>query len=88
MKITLSDCKTILDLDKNQLNPIIGYQIFHRHTGRILPQCNYHEVYDRFLIINKMLKLYRLGLIENPNEWELVPIYECEWTKDNILIKK
>lgn len=88
MKITLSDKKTILDLNKNQLNPIVGYQVFHLLTGRLLPQCHYHEVYDKFSVMNKMGNLYRLGLIDSPNEWELVPFYQSEWTKVNVLIEK
>jgi len=88
MGITLWDRKTLLDLSKNQLNPVIGYQIFHKYTGRLLPQCSHHEIYSRSSVLNKISNLYRLGLIENPHEWALVPFYELEWTNDNILIEK
>jgi len=87
MKITLSDNKTILDLNKNQLNPVIGFQAFHFFTGRLLPQCGYHEVYDKYAMLNKIGKLYNSRLITNPPEWVLVPFYQSEWSSDHILIE-
>jgi hypothetical protein len=75
--ITTSDNKP-LDLD--DLIPMIGYQIEHKVTGRILPTCTHFQIYMRSAAVYKLLEVHEIMGID-VLDYKLVPIYEhdvCE----------
>ena len=76
----------------DNVSPLIGYQVEHKLTGRLLPTCTRFQIYDLFSMLEKMGQvaefLDREG--EEPFdifEYELVPIYEGELEGSFILIK-
>ena len=79
-------------ISENNLNPLIGYQIENKHTNRILPHTQRHEVMGSDFATKKLKSLavyYRQINEYFPfDEYEFVPIYmsELESTIQNFVL--
>ncbi|NJO63634.1 MAG: hypothetical protein HC836_37230 [Richelia sp. RM2_1_2] len=75
--IVLSDGKP---LDLNNFIEIMGYQIEHEITGRLLPTCSRHEIYTKKRMFEKFHELVTMGLISEKevSDWRIIPISAIE----------
>lgn len=66
-------------MSEENLNPLMGYQIVHKDTGRILPHTQRYEIMGADYATNKMLSItcdYSERMIEFPfEEFIFEPVY-------------
>lgn len=75
------------ELDLNQFNPLIGYQIEHKITGRILPSTTHFQIFKKTAALLRLMEVKEVYNNINMFEYELVPIYESEIETGWILIE-
>ena len=73
--------------DADDLKPkIIGYQIKHNQTGRILPSTTRKEIYTKAAAIHKMdqtaIMFNMMSTELDIWEYELIPVYDFEEEED------
>lgn len=70
---------------------LIGYQIVHKLTGRILPGTTRKELYSMAAGIKKMNQVASMYTVMHCSldiwDYELCPVYDIECPKDYIYIK-
>ena len=77
--------------DDNVRPELIGFQIVHALTSRILPSTDRNEVYSKAAAIRKMNKVASMYNIMQVSldiwDYELCPIYDIDCPKDYIYIE-
>jgi hypothetical protein len=71
-------CTTGQPLILDELVELVGYQIEHVVTGRILPSTNRHEIYSLDSALKRLQDVNEVYLDVRIIDYELIPIYDVE----------
>jgi hypothetical protein len=71
-------CTSGVPLNLDTLVSLIGYQIEHVVTGRILPSTLRHEIYTLEAALNKLGDVNEVYDNVSIVDYELIPIYDIE----------